>query len=229
MEKKYETKKEGNMLRIIALKDFSDVKKGDEGGLIEKAERNLSQEGNCWVYRDAKVSDCARVWGDAKVKGNAEIKGWAQVYGKAVVCDNARVSKNDKVYENARVGGNARILGHTRVCGNAQVYGQAEIWGGSVQVYGDAEIYENAKITGNITICGQSKICGRVKICSFAQLLNLSGYYIKDYSDYIYLLIKRKLCILFNITAYRSSTVSTPGQNYIENIQTIRQLYGKEV
>lgn len=27
MEKKYRTEKEGNMLRIIALKDFSDVKK----------------------------------------------------------------------------------------------------------------------------------------------------------------------------------------------------------
>jgi len=186
MEKKYEIKKEGNMLRIVALKDFADVKKGEKGGLIEK-EENLSQEGNCWIY------------------------------------DNAYVSENARIYENARVSENAWVFG------NAQVYGQAEIWGGSVHVYGDAEIYENAKITGNITICGQSKICGRVKICSFAQLLNLSGYYIKDYSDYIYLLIKRKLCILFNITAYRSSTVSTPGQNYIENIQTIRQLYGEEV
>ena len=192
------------MLRIIALKDFSDVKKGEEGGLIEK-EENLSHEGDCWVYDNA------------------------QVYGAAKVYDNARVSKNTYVCGNAKVYGNAKVSGYACVGGNAQIYGQAEIWGGGAKISGDAEIYENAKITGNITICGQSKICGRVKICSFAQLLNLSDYYIKDYSDYIYLLIKRKLCILFNITAYRSSTVSTPGQNYIENIQTIRQLYGREV
>ena len=38
MEKKYRTEKEGNMLRIIALKDLYNVniKKGDKGGLIEK-------------------------------------------------------------------------------------------------------------------------------------------------------------------------------------------------
>lgn len=40
-EKKYTTAKEGDMLRIISLKDFSDVKKGDKGGLI-KTEDNLS-------------------------------------------------------------------------------------------------------------------------------------------------------------------------------------------
>ena len=31
MEKKYKTVKEGDLLRIIALKNFSDVKKGDMG------------------------------------------------------------------------------------------------------------------------------------------------------------------------------------------------------
>lgn len=48
MEKKYKTEKDPGtgLLRIIALKDFSNVKKGDRGGLI-KSEYNLSQEGNC--------------------------------------------------------------------------------------------------------------------------------------------------------------------------------------
>ncbi len=36
---KYETIKEGQLLRIVALKDFADVKAGDTGGLIE-SERN---------------------------------------------------------------------------------------------------------------------------------------------------------------------------------------------
>ena len=57
---KYELIKEEDFYRIKALKDFGDVKKGDIGGLIE-AEKNLSQEGNAWVYEDARVSGNARV------------------------------------------------------------------------------------------------------------------------------------------------------------------------
>lgn len=41
--------------RIQALKDFSNVKKGSLGGFVE-SERNLSQEGDCWIYGNAIVS-----------------------------------------------------------------------------------------------------------------------------------------------------------------------------
>ena len=41
--------------RIQALKDFSNVKKGSLGGFVE-SERNLSQEGDCWIYGDAIIS-----------------------------------------------------------------------------------------------------------------------------------------------------------------------------
>ena len=66
------------LYRIEALKDFSDVKKGDKGGFLEK-EYNLSQEDNCWVYGNAKVYD------DAVVCDNAE------VYGNAVICGNMKI------------------------------------------------------------------------------------------------------------------------------------------
>ena len=70
--------------RIKALKDFGNVKKGELGGYVE-SERNLSQEGNCWVCGNAKVC------GDAEVCGNAKVYGNAWVYGNAEVCGNARV------------------------------------------------------------------------------------------------------------------------------------------
>lgn len=60
MEKKYKLTDETievdgkTLYRIEALKDFSNVKKGDKGGFIEK-EENLSHLGNAWVYDDAKV------------------------------------------------------------------------------------------------------------------------------------------------------------------------------
>lgn len=84
--------------RIEALRDFNDVKKGDKGGFIEK-EDNLSQNGNCWIYNDAKVCSLAKVYGDAKVYGNAKVYGEAMVYGEADVCGNAEVCGDMEVYD----------------------------------------------------------------------------------------------------------------------------------
>ena len=44
--------KEGSLWRIQACKNFGGVKKGDFGGLIA-SEKNLSHDGNCWVYNNA--------------------------------------------------------------------------------------------------------------------------------------------------------------------------------
>ena len=54
------------LYQIQSLKDFGNVEKGDLGGWIEK-EKNLCQEGNCWVYGDAWVYGNAVVYGNAKV------------------------------------------------------------------------------------------------------------------------------------------------------------------
>ena len=58
--------------RIKALESFGRVEKGELGGWIE-SEKNLSQDGDAWVF------DNARVYGDAKVSGNADFivfKNW---------------------------------------------------------------------------------------------------------------------------------------------------------
>lgn len=77
------------LYRIKALKDFSDVKKGDFGGYIQR-ERNLSQLGDAWVYGDAQVFGDAEIYGNAWVYGNAEIYGNAQVFGNAWIYGNTR-------------------------------------------------------------------------------------------------------------------------------------------
>ena len=79
---KYRTEKEGEHLRIYALKDIDrfGVKKGDKGGLIEK-ESNLSQDGDCWVFENARVYGDAWVYGGARVYGNARVSGDACVFG----------------------------------------------------------------------------------------------------------------------------------------------------
>lgn len=77
--KKYELVKEDSIVvdgfklyRIKALKDFFVIKAGDLGGYVE-SEDNLSQEGNCWIYDDAKVYGGSKVFGNARVAHNATV------------------------------------------------------------------------------------------------------------------------------------------------------------
>ena len=72
------------LYRIESIQSFSNVKKGDLGGYVEK-EDNLSHRGNCWVGDDAKV--CGNAWvydtvwvsEDAQVSGNTQVSGDARV------------------------------------------------------------------------------------------------------------------------------------------------------
>ena len=68
--------------RIECVTAFSDVRCGEKGGWIE-SEKNLSQDGNAWVYRHATV------FGDAVVRDNAIVGGNATVGGDATVGGNA--------------------------------------------------------------------------------------------------------------------------------------------
>lgn len=54
------------LYRIEALRDFSDVKKGDLGGFIENID-SLSLAGDCWVYGDSRVYNCSYISGNSKI------------------------------------------------------------------------------------------------------------------------------------------------------------------
>ena len=148
--KKYEMIKEGELFRIVALRDFGNVSQGDKGGLIAK-ENNLSHDGDCWVYGDAMV------YGDALVYGNARVYGNAKVSGDAMVSGNARVSGDALVSGNARVYGDAMVYGDALVYGNARVYGDAMVYGDAL-VYGNARVYGNAKVSGNARVSGDARV-----------------------------------------------------------------------
>ena len=96
--KKYEftgvEKAQGGVIlhQIRAVRDFGSARAGDVGGWVVSG-RNLSHDGNAWVYGDAMVYSDAMVYGDARVCGDA------LVYGDAWVC------------------GDARVYGDARVCG----------------------------------------------------------------------------------------------------------------
>lgn len=88
--------------RIKALRDIgSDVKKGDLGGYIE-SEKNLSIDGDCWVY------DNACVFEDARVLKNAKVKDESIIAGHAIITDNAITEQESCILGYTMIGGNVR-------------------------------------------------------------------------------------------------------------------------
>lgn len=103
--------------RIRALKDFSDVKKGDMGGYVEK-EYNLSQDGDCWIYNNAMVFDDARIYGNAKIHDNVVVKENARIYDNAQVINNAIIKGDALVYFKSIIRGSPIIYGKAEICGD---------------------------------------------------------------------------------------------------------------
>lgn len=110
MEKKYKLMEAGiekngiRLRRIVALKDFGDVKKGTLGGYVE-SELNLSQYNNCWIY------DKAKVYGGASIYENAKIYEEAEVYGANTIVEGNSIvhGKDTKICHSAMIFGNGRI------------------------------------------------------------------------------------------------------------------------
>lgn len=176
------------LFRIVALKDIPSIGivKGARGGLIE-SERNLSQQGDCWIDYPARVYGQARVYQDAQIEDSAQVFEHACIYGSSIVSDNAIVCGHSKVYENAvvsdlaRVYSNAKIYGAAEIYGHSYVYGDATVCGnaevfGSSRVHGkafisgystiddDASVYGDAILDGHVNICGSTIITGSVTI-----------------------------------------------------------------
>lgn len=143
--------------RIKAVKKFGNVRVGELGGWIGK-EENLSHDGDCWVYDEAKVFDNARVF------ENAKISDGARVFYDAKVFEDAEVSGSASVFDNAKIHGNANIFGYAEIYGNADVDNNARI-------YGEATVFENASIYGNAKICGKAQVFGDTKVYGNAQVL----------------------------------------------------------
>lgn len=90
------------MYRIRALKDFSDVKKGQYGGYVE-SEENLSQTGNCWIYDDSIVGSGSRVIDNAVIKDSSRVICGSEVSDDAVVEGGSLIDESSVVSDQSRV------------------------------------------------------------------------------------------------------------------------------
>lgn len=220
--------------RIRALKSFGGVRAGELGGWIE-GYRNLDQDGECWVYGNARVYDNALVYGNAqicdiawvyenaRVFGDAQVLENAQVYGNAMVYKDAQIFENAKVFGNAQVFGNesttydAIAYGNSCVCGNAKVFGNAMVCGYAL-VSGDAWIYEDAQVFGKARIRGNARICGNAQIEKETDYLTIGPIGIRN--EFITFMreegneiLVRRGCFLGELDDFMKKVTKTHGDN----------------
>lgn len=159
--KKYELIKESETIlmgrevfRVKALKNFGNVNAGDVGGWV-CSENNLSQEGDCWIYDDAKCLDNSRVYDNAKMYdnsimfGNSVMYDKAKMFDKSIMCNNAEMCGNATMYDssimydNSKMFNNSKMYDETRMYDNAAMFNDSIIYSNS-RMYGNAVMYDTA-------------------------------------------------------------------------------------
>ena len=172
--------KNRELKRIRALKSFGKVRKGDLGGFVEK-EDNLSHDGTCWIYDDAKVCDNAKIHDNASVRNNVVICNNVNIYNNVRICDNVKIHGYVRIYDKVRISENAEIYGGVQIYGNAEIYDNATIAdyaiiGDNVVIAGDSDISGQVRILGNAYISGQVRILGNAYISGNAKVQSNKDY-----------------------------------------------------
>ena len=139
-----------DIYRIRALRDFGNVKAGDIGGWV-CSEDNLSQEGNCWIYDEAKCLDNARVYDNAVMCGNAVM------FGNAKMFDNAKMSDSSIICDNAEMCGNSKMFNNSKMFDNAKMCG-------SSKMFDNAEMCDSSIMFDNAVMCDNAEMCGRATL-----------------------------------------------------------------
>lgn len=147
------------LYRIEALKDFGDVKKGDLGGFIEYT-RQLSAEGDCWVYDDACVFN-----GYTELSGDARVKGVSRVENSTLT-DNALVEGHSNVSDSS-MSGNSHIV-DTR-CDEVTMSDDSFLH--SARPIVRSTLSEKSKVLGRGEV-SDSQLSGSSRVDSFASVSN---------------------------------------------------------
>ena len=113
------------------------VEKGELGGWI-KSEKNLSQEGSCWVCKDSQLRNNVVVKDNALITSTEPMENDAIISGNAIVEDTAAVRNFAKVTDDAFITSNALVCDHAIITDRAIVHGTVS---GSAMIGGKSIIY----------------------------------------------------------------------------------------
>ena len=126
---------EGRTLyRVIALKDFANVKKGDLGGWVS-SEDNLSHYGNCWVYNNAMCMDNSRMFDNSKMYNGSRMFGNSRMHDDSIMFNNSTMygssgmNGNSKMHDNTIMCGHSRMYDNSRMCNNSILKGNDKLYG----------------------------------------------------------------------------------------------------
>ena len=130
--------------RIVALRDFGDVKAGDLGGFVE-FESNLSHDGDCWIGEHGVVVHRCKVQGNAKID-------YAELYNGCSIGGDTIISGGYFSGENINILGGC--IKETKVAGE-----NITIKGG---------IIDESIIGSNVYVSGGSIISANIENCLIA-------------------------------------------------------------
>ena len=149
--------------RIMAVRDFGNVKKGDIGGFVEWSS-NLSQSGNCWIADNATAAGWTRVSGDALLKDHAVCDGHVLAYDRAVIGDDAVLDGHIAVSGDAQIGLFSYLKGGVVVRDHAMVFCRCRYSNsGKTRIPNlcdQATVRDNARLEGRISMSGRSTAAG---------------------------------------------------------------------
>lgn len=117
------SEKKDGLFRIRSLIDIpgTSIRKGTMGGLVEN-ESNLSHDGSCWIY------DNARVFRNAVVKDDVKVFGYASIFDDAEVSGTGFVFSYAKVYGKTKISGNVWVAMESNVFGDCFISGDSKVY-----------------------------------------------------------------------------------------------------
>ena len=166
---------ERTLYRIRALKNFRNVKAGDLGGWVS-GKHNLSQEGECWIYDEAKCMDNARMYHNSAMYNNAvmcdfsEMHGCSEMHNYSAMLDNSRMYNCSAMYDNSRMYNDSKMYSNSRMFDNSAMYNNAVMLDNS-------KMFENSRMYRDSRLKNKENLYGKLvtKVDRFIEINNTGG------------------------------------------------------
>ena len=163
------------IFRIRALKNFGTVKAGDVGGWV-CSENNLSQEGDCWIYNEAKCLDNAMIFDNAKMYDNSVMCNNAKMYNNAIMLNNSTMFDSSRMYDNSTMFNNAMMFDNSIMLNDSKMFNNSVMRNNS-EMYDNALMGDNAKMFDNSRMYDNAKMFDNSRMYDNSKMYNNSEMY----------------------------------------------------